>query len=215
MMSDCEPTRDPGVQMQPACWPVTEAEPTAKNAQNSIPRTHHPRGATHRLSRSPSVFRPESVWRPSPIECSESPHTDSGRNTDWHRDGDPADRIHAALYCSLCSFRFMPVSVRWGHRLGGERDHRPPSRRRGSTGSESGVRLTGRVRNGETERRFSDWLASLLIVLWAGTTGPLPWPAAESNRISQGVLCSRRARARRTARCPETTPSPPSTTAYA
>ena len=36
MMSDYEPTRDPGVQMQPACWPVTEAEPTIKNAKDSI-----------------------------------------------------------------------------------------------------------------------------------------------------------------------------------
>ena len=98
--------------MQPACSPLTEAQPTMKNAKDSIARTHHPPGgATHRLSPSPSVFRPESVWRPSPIECADSPHTDSGRNTDWHRDDDAANGIHAAL-CSLCSLWFMPVSVR-------------------------------------------------------------------------------------------------------
>ncbi len=75
--------------VHPACPPLTEAEPTIKIAKDSIPRTHHPRGPTHRLSPSPSVFRPESVWSLSQSECSDSPHTDSGRNTDWHRDGDP------------------------------------------------------------------------------------------------------------------------------
>ncbi len=40
------------------------------------------RGATHRLSPSPSVFRPESVWGLSEHSIGEGLHTDSGRDTD-------------------------------------------------------------------------------------------------------------------------------------